>query len=380
MRVDNYSFVGSNTNTGAARELLVQRLQSGHVLRHADADARRPQRARRLGNWSTNSQTPCSSFGKQYVNANLQNVPARLRLQHRAAAHRRDLYGQPRYRAARQLRQDTTSSRVRPTSSTTALEQNLPDTLTQFYPLGFTTPGHAVAPSISYNSDFSIEHHFKGTDMSFKLTPFLRQTQDQVENFYINYTDRPHLRAQRRQPNVVGLRVSVRQGRLQPQRHFGPALLRVHVRDGEVQHCCRTARRFSRRSTPASRSTTPTRKPARRAVRQYGKKQFGAIALRLHDQTGLVRGAVLHAAAAAPDPSCKADDVANPYWLSPAFSLYDPTAAYLPYSIFPGPRRLGRERVQLPVRRDAAAQLQARQAHRHAVAAVSWRATATARR
>src|SRR5579862_7840388 len=67
------------------------------------------------------------------------------------------------------------------------LEQNLPDTLSQFYSLGFNTPGHAVAPSISFNSDFSIEHHFRGTDMSFKLSPFLRQTQNQVENFYINY-------------------------------------------------------------------------------------------------------------------------------------------------------------------------------------------------
>ena len=68
-----------------------------------------------------------------------------------------------------------------------SLEQNLPDTLSQFYSLGFDTPGHAVAPSISFNSDFSLEHHFKGTDMSFKLSPFLRQTQNRVENFYINY-------------------------------------------------------------------------------------------------------------------------------------------------------------------------------------------------
>ncbi len=52
------------------------------------------------------------------------------------------------------------------------LEQNLPDTLAQFYALGYTTPGHEVAPSVSYNSDLSIEHHFPGTDMSFKLSRF----------------------------------------------------------------------------------------------------------------------------------------------------------------------------------------------------------------
>jgi hypothetical protein len=39
----------------------------------------------------------------------------------------------------------------------------------------------------------------------------------------------------------------------------------------------------------------------------------------------------------APDPTCKPKDIANPYWDSPAYSLYDPGAAYLPYSTFPGP-------------------------------------------
>ncbi len=32
----------------------------------------------------------------------------------------------------------------------------------------------------------SLEQHIHGTDWSFKLTPFLRQTQEQVQNFYLN--------------------------------------------------------------------------------------------------------------------------------------------------------------------------------------------------
>src|SRR5581483_8996841 len=65
-------------------------------------------------------------------------------------------------------------------------EANLPNLLSGFYPLGFRTPGHQVSPPISYNTDFSIEHQFKGTSVSVKLTPFLRQTTDEVENFYTN--------------------------------------------------------------------------------------------------------------------------------------------------------------------------------------------------
>ena len=47
VRVDNYSYVGANTDYRRRARLLVQRVQSGHVLRHRDADAGRPQRAAR---------------------------------------------------------------------------------------------------------------------------------------------------------------------------------------------------------------------------------------------------------------------------------------------------------------------------------------------
>ena len=40
---------------------------------------------------------------------------------------------------------------------------------------------------MSYNTDFSWEHQFKGTDMSFKLSPFYRKTNDQIQQFYLNF-------------------------------------------------------------------------------------------------------------------------------------------------------------------------------------------------
>jgi hypothetical protein len=68
------------------------------------------------------------------------------------------------------------------------LQNDLPFTLLgpNLYPYGRTSPGLPVQPPTSLNYDISLEQHLKGTDWSFKITPFLRQTQDQVQNFFLN--------------------------------------------------------------------------------------------------------------------------------------------------------------------------------------------------
>jgi hypothetical protein len=49
-----------------------------------------------------------------------------------------------------------------------------------FFGLGFTTPVHANPVQVSNNADFSIEHHFAGSDVSLKLSPFYRYTTNQL--------------------------------------------------------------------------------------------------------------------------------------------------------------------------------------------------------
>src|SRR5580698_4513892 len=187
VRVDNYNYIGANTVTGGARNFWFNAFNQDTCFDKQTLTL--VDRSALVGssNWSTNSQKPCSSFGSQYVNANLQNVPGAFDYN----------IPQPRLGVTYTVNPNTVlrASYGRYNEQPSAayeqynsLEQNLPDTLAQFYSLGFTTPGHAVAPSVSYNSDLSLEQHIHGTDMSYKLTPFLRQTQDQVENFYINYT------------------------------------------------------------------------------------------------------------------------------------------------------------------------------------------------
>ncbi len=56
-----------------------------------------------------------------------------------------------------------------------------------FYSFGFLSPyDHAVRPPTSLNFDVSLEKHLRGTDWSFKLTPFLRETKDQVQQFFLD--------------------------------------------------------------------------------------------------------------------------------------------------------------------------------------------------
>ncbi len=68
-----------------------------------------------------------------------------------------------------------------------AQQQDTADLLgSRFYKFGFNTPGHMVSPPASNNYDLSIEQRLKGTDWSYKLTPFYRHTQNQIQNFYLD--------------------------------------------------------------------------------------------------------------------------------------------------------------------------------------------------
>jgi len=67
------------------------------------------------------------------------------------------------------------------------LQQNLPAyDGPNFYAFGFHGTSHNIGPAVSYNSDFSWEHHFNNSEASFKLTPYYRTTQNQIQNFFLD--------------------------------------------------------------------------------------------------------------------------------------------------------------------------------------------------
>ncbi|MDP9018665.1 MAG: TonB-dependent receptor, partial [Candidatus Eremiobacteraeota bacterium] len=186
LRNDIFTFNGSST-TGGARDFWFNSFNNNYCI---DPATNVPiEKSTIIG--APTPTTPCSTIaspsGASYTKPALQNASAQ--------SFTYTVF-QPRIALTYTQSADTVyrasyGKYVGP--PTTAYEQynvqnqNLADFLgNTFYPFGFTTPGHAVRPSISYNFDFSYERHIKGTDMSLKLTPFLRKTQDQVENFFLD--------------------------------------------------------------------------------------------------------------------------------------------------------------------------------------------------
>jgi len=56
---------------------------------------------------------------------------------------------------------------------------------TNFFAYGFNTPTHQLVPQVSNNADLSLEKHIKGTDISYKLSPFYRYTTNQLNTISI---------------------------------------------------------------------------------------------------------------------------------------------------------------------------------------------------
>jgi Carboxypeptidase regulatory-like domain/TonB dependent receptor len=335
IRLDSYTYNGSDTDTGPARAFWFNAFNQDTCFDTKTLALY--DRTALLGSgqaWTTNAQAPCSSFGSQYVNANMQNISGQQYVYN---------IWQPRVGMTYTVNTDTVlrasygKYNEQPSSAYeqyNSLQQNLADELSQFYAIGFTTPGHGVQPSVSYNSDFSIEHHIKGTDMSFKLSPFLRQTQDQVENFYINYTQ--------------GLTSGLNAGN-QTSKGFEFEFNKGDFNRNGIAAQLSFAYTYATVKYNTLQNGTTIISPINAGISQYnaytkacapggaqvGKTQFGVP----------VCGGTSNGQPAAPcytssgiaDPTCAPKSVANPYWDSPSFGLDDPTASYIPYSTFPGP-------------------------------------------
>lgn len=335
VRIDNYSFTGSNTDTGAARNFWFAAFNQDtcfdtQTLSLVDRTAL-PQVYG--GSWTTNSQKPCSAFGKQYTNANLTNSPTAWDYN----------IVQPRIGATYTVNPNTVLRATygkyneQPSSAYeqyNALQQNLPDTLSQFYALGFTSPGHAVAPSISYNTDFSLEQNIRGTDMSYKLSPFLRQTQNQIENFYINYATGLTSGLNAGNQTSTGFEFQFDKGDF--SRNGFAAQLSFAYTYATVRYngLPNGTTVISPINAGISQYNAYTKGCAKGGA-DYGKLQYGSPIC--GSTTSHAAAGPCYTTGGAAVQTCVRGDIANPYWDSPTFGLFDPNAAYLPYSTIPGP-------------------------------------------
>ena len=206
------------------------------------------------------------------------------------------------------------------------LQPNDPAELASFARFGLpTTPGHPVRPEVSNNYDFSYEHQFRG-DTAVKFTPFLRKTQDQIQQFFLD----------QRTSFVSGLNVGT-----QTSQGF-----ELEVDKGD----------FSRNGLAARLAFTYTNSYINYARPENGNSVvIDPINFQIRDynaytsfcatnpgdarcgstQRGGPAGACYTPSGVAA-PGCGAGTIANPYWNAPVQPLLDANARYPVFDTFPG--------------------------------------------
>jgi hypothetical protein len=213
------------------------------------------------------------------------------------------------------------------------LQNDLPFTLLgpNLSPFGRTSPGLPVQPPTSLNYDLSLEHHFKGTDLSFKATPFLRQTQNQIQNFFLNqatgFISGLNVGSQRSQ----GFEFQLQKGDF--SRNGLSALLAFTYTNSYIKYG--TLPNGTTIITPINVTISNYNAYTRACAPGgglVGKSQFG-IPLCGATNSG-VKAAQCYVAGV--PSSCNAKGaVVNPYWTGPGQSLIDPTQNFPVYDIFP---------------------------------------------
>jgi hypothetical protein len=335
VRLDRYDFKGDNTNTGPARTFWFNAFNNDMC-------------------YDTQTQslidkgvpgTPCSTFGPQYVGLlSSSGAPNQYTLLNTPSQEYVYSVWQPRVGATYTVDPNTVLRasfgryNEQPTSAYEqydAIQADLPALLSGFYALGFRTPGHNVRPPSSYNTDFSLEHHFPGSSVSLKFTPFLRKTHDEVENFYTN--------------TKAGIISGLNAGN-QTSEGFEFALTAGSFdRNGWAGQFS-----FAYTNSYVQYSTLPNGQSIispinadiqiYNAYTQYCTQHPSSNASRpcytgpggVANTTNNLPAAPCYTPAGTPDATCAAGDVANPYWNAPPQGLLDPNGRYLPYSTNPG--------------------------------------------
>ncbi|MBV9270019.1 MAG: TonB-dependent receptor, partial [Candidatus Eremiobacteraeota bacterium] len=193
------------------------------------------------------------------------------------------------------------------------LEENTPFELggsAAFYSFGFTSPAnHAVRPPTSLNYDVSLEKRLKGTDVSYKVTPFLRKTKDQIQQFFLD----------QKTGFVSGLNV----GRQTSQG------VELQVNKGDFNH----------NGFAGQLSFAYTHSSIRYDALANGSTVVTGINADIAKYNALTQaggGSACYLAGVA--SACTASGaVANPYYNAPQQPLIDPGQSFAPYTNFPGP-------------------------------------------
>ena len=214
---------------------------------------------------------------------------------------------------------------------------NLPGAATNeaFYPLGYFDPTHQVYPETSYNLDLSWEHQTKGSDVSWKVTPFLRKTQNELYNVLLDpktgFVSSVNIGAL----TAAGTELLLRKGdfarngfagQLSYTYTYGTVKFGSLPSGGTALDGVNAAIETYNAYTSACNKAGA--KPAYCGSTTYANSGGGG------PRSG--SAAACFTPNGIPDPTCAAGDIANPYWNAPPQALFNASQSYVAYNQLPG--------------------------------------------
>ncbi len=214
------------------------------------------------------------------------------------------------------------------------VQQDLPGYISTFLPYGFNSPYHVTQPSYSNSYDFSLEKHLKGTDYSFKLTPFYRSTQAELQGIPIGSqgvvdglntgTGRSYgveFQFSKGDFGRQGLSYQLSYTYTQALTRFNDFLTGNNFIDNQNAY----VKQYNAFTSFCTTNPTDAR---------CGATPTGVAAAPCYAPGGA--GVTATPDLAAPSSAaCGAGEFANPYWNAPVQPLFDRTGSYTPYDILP---------------------------------------------
>jgi len=207
-----------------------------------------------------------------------------------------------------------------------------------FYQFGIHGPSHLVFPEISYNLDGSWEHQAKGSDFSFKISPFYRKTQNEIFNDVLDPKTNFVSGLNVGRKTVTGAELLLSKGDfnrdgLSAQFSYTYTYATVQFNDlpngrtvlSDVNSSIATYNAFT--SFCAGHPTDS---------RCQLPNGLGHPTDPNSATNAPVVAAPCYTAAGAPSFACAAGSIANPYWNAPVQPLMDNGASYIAYNQLPG--------------------------------------------
>ena len=178
-----------------------------------------------------------------------------------------------------------------------------------FYGFGFRTPTHPIKPEESYNLDFSWEHQVRGSDLSWKITPFDRNTKNEIFNVLLDPRTNFVSGINVGRKKVQGVELAIRKGNFNQNGLAG--MLSYTYTHGTVKF-----------------DTLPSGTTVVDGINQ------AITAYNAFTQGG--GGSPCYTTAGAADPSCLAGSIANPYFNDKPHALFNANDEFVVYNQVPG--------------------------------------------